>query len=99
MIKSAIRKLVTDHPSCQVEGNILRPDDEALISIFYCLGYLHGMRYSIRNLNHEEIIDRKAEKFWIDQLPSEVSALHLGGDIEPAVEKIRDLISAWLKND
>jgi hypothetical protein len=25
----------------------LKPDDEALISIFYYLGYTHGMRYSL----------------------------------------------------
>jgi hypothetical protein len=28
----------------------LKPDDEALISIFYYLGFTHGMRYSLRKL-------------------------------------------------
>jgi hypothetical protein len=76
----------------------LKPDDEALISLFYYLGYTHGVRYSLRKLNHEDIVDRDWEKSWIELLPPEVSALRFGADPFPAAEKIETLISTWKKN-
>jgi hypothetical protein len=76
----------------------LKPDDEALIRLFYYLGYTHGMRYSLKKLNHEDIVDRDEEKSWIELLPPEVSALRFGADPIPAAEKIETLISTWKKN-
>jgi hypothetical protein len=76
----------------------LKPDDEVLISIFYYLGYTHGMRYSLRRLCHEDIVDRGWEKPWIELLPPEVSALRFGADPLPAAEKIETLISRLKKN-
>lgn len=76
----------------------MKPDDEALISIFYYLGYTRGMRYSLRKLNHEDIMDRDQEKFWIELLPPEVSALRFGADPIPAAEKIEALISTCRKS-
>lgn len=73
----------------------MKPDDEALISIFYCLGYTHGLRSSRRNIKGEPVPDRDQEKFLIDFLPPEVSALRFGGNPEPAVQKIKALITAW----
>ena len=76
----------------------MKPDHEALISIFYYLGYTHGMRYCVRKLNHEDITDRDEEKLLIESLPPEVSALRFGGDPLPAAEKIETLILAWKRN-
>jgi hypothetical protein len=76
----------------------LKPDDEALISIFYYIGFTHGMRYSLRKINQKEIVERDGEKSWIELLPPEVSALRFGADPLPAAEKIKTLISTWKKN-
>ena len=73
----------------------MKPDYEADISIFYCLGYTHGMRSSTRNAKSEAIPDRDQGKFLIDFLPPEVSALRFGGDPDPAIGKIKALIKAW----
>lgn len=73
----------------------MRPDDEALISIFYYLGYVHGMRHSVRRVDGKANVDRESEKLLIELLPPEVSALRFGADPEPAAKKIKALISAW----
>lgn len=73
----------------------MKPDDEALISIFYCLGYAHGRRSDTRNVKGEPTPDRDQEKFLIDCLPLEVSALRFGGDPEPAIRKIKALVRTW----
>lgn len=66
----------------------MKPDN-ALLSIFYILGYIHGSRYILAELNRQKNVDRDSEKYWIDFLPPEVSALRSGGDPEPAVEKTK----------
>jgi hypothetical protein len=58
------------------ETNNLKPDDEALISMFYYLGYRHGTRCTFGN--RRECADHNWEKFLIDMLPPEASALRLG---------------------
>lgn len=73
----------------------MRPDDEALISIFYYLGYVHGMRHSVRGVDGKAIGDRESEKLLIRLLPSEVSALRFGADPERAIEMIKALVSSW----
>jgi len=71
----------------------------ALISVFYVLGYLHGMRYGASKMGGGAYADRESEKMLIEALPSEVSAIRFGADTEPAVEKIRALLLASKEKD
>jgi hypothetical protein len=83
------RRKRIDRP-VDVKGNL------ALASVYFCLGYYSGMRYSVnyvKSLNPKPIAESESARSMIEKLPNEVAAIRLGADPEAAYLKIEQLVS------
>lgn len=68
----------------------------ALAAIYFYLGYYSGMRYSFNSMKPLNPNPRGEPEYihsMIEILPSEVAALRLGADPEPAALRINQLLN------
>jgi hypothetical protein len=70
-----------------------------MISVYYILGYLHGLRHGVSRFAGQADTDPESEKGLIQALSAEVYAIRFGADPEPAGKKVKALFSASKQKD